>query len=940
MYANRFAPGRYTRAALGALILGGASVAGAEPDDGLTPGSASQLPAVSAEEEGAFSDEEMEDLELMAGEIENIIINARKREETLQSVPMAVTAISGYELDNQNVVNVSDIQFKVPNMSFTKTNFTGTNLKLRGIGTDLTAASGDAGVEVNINYAPATSTRIFESEFYDLERVETLRGPQGTLFGRNATGGALNIYTKKPVDFHLSEGEYSYGNFNAHRIKGMVNIPATDWLRFRFAGLYHNREGFIQNLATGNDIDGRNNGSIRGSVQADLPFDITMDAMVQYLHEGSNRSRIGKQLCKKDRGSPLQTFPFSIGCSDDRPGFESVTSHATLGGILETYGLDAFADELAALTGNPKLTLNLYDLGVDISPDPVKNELMNFRVHDTILDPTYELDETFLVVELNKDIGSYSFASTTGYRDVSLFSEQDFNMAQTEVLYDPVAVASLAALSPNLSVGATANTICTSENLTAGNGPNNNCFDRSFAKDRSFTDSWTVSQEFRVASNYEGTFNFTAGASYLQFYSAGNYEVFFTGAEILAQLNQAIVNPNYNAALLGHFTSATNPYELWAAAVFGEAYWEPTDDLKVSAGLRYTHDDKKVRARSPFLNGQGLTQGQIDADPTLLPDGSPVWTEQAASWDEVTGMLTVDYDLDVDFTDETLLYARFSRGYKGGGFNPPVDPSEAAGISETFDPEYVWAYEVGAKNRFWDNRIQANLTGFFYDYQGYQVAKIQARTAINENVDAYIWGLEAEFLALFFDHLALNMSIAYLGTQIQEGESIDPANPSNDAPGYWNVKDPDTGSNVVTSNPSDPTNPAFWHPDGGFAVPLQGRRLPNTPDVQINVGAQYTLEVPALKGDVIPRIDYYWQNESYGRFFNSVRDEIDPWSQLNASLRYETERWGLFLEFWIKNALNSNDITGQFLTDANAGNFTNVFLLEPRTMGGTIGVAF
>ena len=109
---------------------------------------------------------------------------------------------------------------------------------------------------------------------------------------------------------------------------------------------------------------------------------------------------------------------------------------------------------------------------------------------------------------------------------------------------------------------------------------------------------------------------------------------------------------------------------------------------------------------------------------------------------EVSGKVGIDWTPDLKGTDSTLVYATWSRGYRPGAFNPPVDPTLFQGVAQTTDPEFLDAYEIGMKNVLLDNTLIANLTAFYYDYQGLQVSKIIARTSVNENIDAEMQGLE------------------------------------------------------------------------------------------------------------------------------------------------------------------------------------------------------
>ncbi|HAW53562.1 MAG TPA: TonB-dependent receptor, partial [Hyphomonas sp.] len=144
--------------------------------------------------------------------------------ESLQNVPIAVSAFDEEAIDRLQLTGGPDLTKAVPNLSFTKGQFTGFNLKIRGIGVDVVATSGDAGVGIHQNDVPLQSNRLFESEFFDTERVEILRGPQGTLYGRNANGGVFNLITAKPVfEEFQADAALTYGNYNSVKANGMVN---------------------------------------------------------------------------------------------------------------------------------------------------------------------------------------------------------------------------------------------------------------------------------------------------------------------------------------------------------------------------------------------------------------------------------------------------------------------------------------------------------------------------------------------------------------------------------------------------------------------------------------------------------------------------------------------------------------------------------------------
>ena len=191
--------------------------------------------------------------------IEEIIVTAQKTEQNIQDVPIAVTAFDTGSLELQQIETFGDIQFNAPNITFTKGNFTGSNFVIRGVNSYTVAASGDSGVAFHINNVPVP-TRIFETEYYDLERVEILRGPQGTLYGASSTGGSVNMLFASPSDEFESSVELEVGDYDHRKIKAMINAPISDGLSMRIAGLMLERNGFSENLfpgREGEDLDGR-----------------------------------------------------------------------------------------------------------------------------------------------------------------------------------------------------------------------------------------------------------------------------------------------------------------------------------------------------------------------------------------------------------------------------------------------------------------------------------------------------------------------------------------------------------------------------------------------------------------------------------------------------------------------------------------------------------
>ena len=177
--------------------------------------------------------------------VEEVVVTAQRKSEVSQTVPISISAFSEKTLEKQKIEGGPDLLKAIPNVSFTKTNFSGYNLTIRGIGTQAVSVTTDPGVSVNFNGTALIRNRLFEQEFFDVEQVEVLRGPQGTLYGRNATAGAVNVISAKPIGEFAGQVKGELGTYGDTRLSGFLNLPiAEDKLAVRFAGSYTKRDGY------------------------------------------------------------------------------------------------------------------------------------------------------------------------------------------------------------------------------------------------------------------------------------------------------------------------------------------------------------------------------------------------------------------------------------------------------------------------------------------------------------------------------------------------------------------------------------------------------------------------------------------------------------------------------------------------------------------------
>ena len=729
----------------------------------------------------------------------DIVVTAQRTSQRLQDVPIAVSAFSAEALQEQQIENASDLQLSLPNITFTKSNFTSSNFTIRGVGDLCVGFSCDSATAIHVNDIPLLSTRLFETEYFDLERVEVLRGPQGTLYGRNATSGVVNFITAKPdLTGFKASGSVEYGNYESIKVSGMVNVPLGDVFGVRLAGYYLNRDGYTYNEFDDSRIDDRDLYALRGSIRFEPSSDTTIDLMAFYFHEDDNRSRIQKQLCNRDDTAIL-------GCSPDRLEFETANGDATLATALSSrqfFALSSLAQ--GGALGN--FGISDFRPGGDVFQGVVNSsDLRRVNVDFT---PTYFAEEFQALGRLEQVFGPITFGLTGGYTYNEVDSRVDYTLA-TANAFGPEAIARATAARAQFptSVGAVFqnNQFCASNpdsDLVGQFGGNRaGCDVRTIDFDRSRSKSKQWSAEAKINSSFDGPFNFLVGGIYVdQRVTDGDYFVVSSGLEYGAAVLGAAGGGNSVFLAPPYFTSAVDSFRLKSYGIFGEAYVDVSDTIKLTLGARYSNDKKFVRSRSPILSVGGAVGTtsfeQLAAYPTYDADpavpGAQPFREVDVSFDDVTGRAVLDFKL----TPDNLLYFSYSRGYKSGGVNPPFDPTQFA-AQITFEPENINAFEIGSKNSFLNGQAQINVSAFYYDYSNLQISRILNRTSFNDNTDAEIYGLELETILRPTPPLQFNINASYLHTKIKDLSLPDSRDPSGGRSDVTIIKDVQSAANCV-----------------------------------------------------------------------------------------------------------------------------------------------
>lgn len=489
--------------------------------------------------------------------IESIVVTARKRSEELQLVPVAISAFTGDYLKRLNIEGAADLQFSIPSALLVG----GETFTIRGIGNG--SLGGDAGVGVFLNgasFGPAAQDQLF-----DMERVEVLRGPQGTLFGRNTTGGAVTLTTKRPTG--KTEGEFSLetGNFSEKRIGGAINFTLGPNIQQRFAGYSYERAGFTKNLFNGHRIDGRDQSSFRSSTRVMFGDDTQMNVVAGVYNEDSTRTRETKRLCK---AHPV------LGCDPNELGFDSPTYARTVFNSIQGFSGVPAGTNLYAGATNPT---NAREVSADT-------------------DPRFTLDQKYVTLDLNHDTENHTFTYVGGYSSFTTEQTTDWDNAAL-----PFRFATAKTYNRALDTPVTTTEVLTSDNF--------------------FSVGRSTSHELRASSKNTGPFNYTVGA--FKLITAGNGG-FLAFHPLIEGLQRAL-----GRAPETHYVNTRFRGNLDTSALFGEVDFKISNKLRIAVGMRQTREERSSLSRSivlaataPELSGSSSASkatGRVTVDYQMSP---------------------------------------------------------------------------------------------------------------------------------------------------------------------------------------------------------------------------------------------------------------------------------------------------------------------------------
>ncbi|WP_277983255.1 TonB-dependent receptor [Sphingomonas faeni] len=742
--------------------------------------------------------------------LQDIVVTAQRRSENLQRAAIAVSVVSSDALARLNVTQSSQLTTLVPALQVASSG--SSNLfYLRGVGTFAVNSFSDPAIAFNYDGVYVGRPSATTGVFYDVERVEVLKGPQGTLYGRNATGGAINILPARPkTDQNAGDFSATLGSYDTVVLQGAANIVLSPDAALRISGTYSKHDGYLSDRT--NDEDGK---GARVQLLVRPTGNLTLRVAGDYYKAGG----LGGGASLVATRNPLT-------------GAITPTTLSRGVGLYDPRVQTVFGQQYSFQLGR---TLQ------PLSPGPSQNSEfwgVNAEINWTTSAGTLTVIPAYRRADVNSVNAVTSFAS--------LFDEK------------------------------------TSQK----------------------------SVEARFASPDTGFFRYLLGGFY--------YHEKSDTADVFAQ--QTLNN------FLGGKLDTTS------YAAFGRVTLAFTDKLRLSGGLRYTDDRKSVDGASQTLiavclaascpNGYVLPYARTAAAtisslglfgpfPSPAPAFSSVYANPAnptsivgsntavLNLEQKNSRVTWRAGVEYDVAERSLLYASVETGYRGGGFSFSVDPTR-----QQYRPESIQAYTIGSKNRFFDNRLQLNLEGFYWRYKNQQIAHLGvdssgASTFFTENIGtSRNYGAEAEAQFLVTSNTLLSANVQYLNAKYTQFSYTSPSPP----PTRCAVNTP-TGSSIAT-------------------IDCSGLKALRAPEWTMNLGARQT--IPIGSGKIILQGDARYQSTSYVGFeLLDIQRQTGYWTgQASATVSPDGDAWSVTA---FVNNIGNQRPWGDIIYNGNA----NVFAGSP-----------
>jgi iron complex outermembrane receptor protein len=777
--------------------------------------------------------------------IAEVVVTAEKRSENLQAVPIAITAFTAERMQERAVGDVSTLGNLTPNVTLTaSTPFSGSTAVLsayiRGIGSNDFAFNIDPGVGIYVDGVYLARTIGANQDLLDVQRVEILKGPQGTLFGRNTIGGAISIVTKDPASTFGGNVDLQGGSFNQIRLRGTVDVPLADNLRTSVTFGMERQDGYLKRIP------------YPGAVST-FSDPATSFKAAGYSTTGTEGLKDNWNVRLKAVYTPTANLKITI-AADYTDNHDTSATKAL--GIFSS-GPGSFAGTAnlpgTALDPTGRTGFNfagLYNFCISASPGQIaaRNATALCGVRGTQYNPQWLLpalagsnqlpyDQRFLISNPDR---SYSTGA-------------DFSNLTTAGIAGTIEYA--------LPFNMTLRSITAYRGLDWTSGSDADGSPLTMAQLGFDMAQRQFSQEFQLlGATNDQRLKWVGGLYYFE--ESGHLHDYVTFSEGLLQVD----GPNQ--------LSTNNE------AAFGQIDWRPIDLIGVTLGGRYTQEDKRFTGGQQDLNGFDYKLfGCSNASGVVTPGGpfplapipcqvgigypvpsNPVQLYRQGSNQLSFGNFSPKVGLQIHPASDIMGYVSYSQGYKTGGWTTRL--TNPLPTAPTFDPETATTWEVGLKSQWLERRLQLNLALFTTDYRNIQLNFQEGTSPTIANAgNAQIKGVEAEGIVNFGSGLTLNSSVGYLD-----------AHYTAVAPGVAAV----SGS------------------DAFQAGALVGGDLPNTPRWKANISPRYQY-VFSGGSKMIATVDITYTGQSWldAQRTYLLRQRANTLANFSVSYSEPKDRWSV-----------------------------------------------
>ena len=837
--------------------------------------------------------------ESVAGAVEEVLVTARRREESLQEVPIAISAFGGDDLVERGVESVQSMNAIAPNLSVMGGGATGESqgsFRVRGI----------PGVAVYIDGVWQASTDgLLTTSVVEVDRIEVLRGPQGTLFGSTSLGGAIQYVTRAPGDTFGARFQGSVGSFGRRDFQAAFDLPLTDTLKSKFTAASQYREGFVKSTT----ID-RAFGDVNDELyRADFLWEPIDSLSVRYNFEDTRTNRNGPARVLKNIG---EARVFGTGAN-------AFSTYPQAQAYINAFGV--YFNNQNNVSGYPGGRLGEYETRIGW-----ENPGLVIDVQRHTLDLNWDVNDWLRVRNIN------------GYRETTRAVQTDFDGAQEVMMLERDFRARSMQFTEELQILGTHDRF---DWVVGGyySKENNRGRTITWALPEFTCDLWS-----NTNANANGLRTTAAERATCRTNRAAALGVSAAGTAPLPNANlNGVTNTLFANAVNSNTDGMTYTF-IESSAAFGDLTWRVTDKFTAAAGIRYTKEEttnRRIGASTTGISGLSLQNRA-----TTFPDGSIAgdffgWTGgdlvdlPTREFSAVTKRVTLQYQ----WTPDLMTYIGYADGFRPGGTST-VDPNQFAGYPDipvgtlVFDEETIENFEIGLRADWFDGRLRTNISAFKADWANQQtstyIATRYAGPATNPALP-----VSATNLATQIDRDGDGVNDLYIFPSLRT-TNINKAEATGvEFEGTWLATD---ALRINLNFGWLDTKYVDLGPAGTGVIPAvtKGSAFAQAPEITANLGASYGFNLGNGVA-ITPRIDYTYTDD-YVLTTDDIRQSKQKgYGLLNARVTYDSgANWSVSLQG--TNLTDERYLNSGFITAAEQFDF--VTLGRPTEWGLTFNLRF